>query len=82
MVEVVTCLVVKCWRSESPAFGVGVIFLVFLDNGSCKSVRHPVVKMAMISDEFEESFANDSESLEGRLLFAVPKSESRSKNNW
>jgi hypothetical protein len=33
-------------------------------------------------DDVHESFADNPESLEGRLLFAVPKSESTSKMRW
>jgi hypothetical protein len=33
-------------------------------------------------DEIHESFADNAESLEGRLLFAVPKSESTLGMGW
>jgi hypothetical protein len=33
-------------------------------------------------DDVHDSFADNPESLEGRLLFAVPKSESTSKMGW
>jgi hypothetical protein len=33
-------------------------------------------------DEVNESFADNPKSLEGRLLFAVPKSESTLKMGW
>jgi hypothetical protein len=50
-------------------------------NGSSQSVRK--LKMPYVQeDELHESFANNPSSLEGRLLFAVPKSESTRSLAW
>jgi hypothetical protein len=53
-------------------------------DGFGESVRiHYSFRMRFLEDETElhESFANSPESLEGRLLFAVPKSESLPPRN-
>jgi len=61
-------------RSEEAIYKRGPLFV--WNHGSGQSVRLKF-KMHFLEDEDEvhESFADNPESLEGRLLFAVPKSE-------